>query len=82
MFIRFFSLDNLDASIRASAQSTSGGTDCSGGSGGLIRLKALQVFCLKSHYEKTVVQVTDIRCITALENQTILRKFFMRLFSY
>ena len=81
MFIRFFSLDNLDASIRASAQSTSGGTDCSGGSGGLIRLKAQQVFCLKSHYEKTVVQVTDIRWITALEN-TILRKFFMRLSSY
>ena len=80
--MHFFFLDNLDASIRASAQSTSSGTHCSGGSGGLIRLKAQQVFCLKSHYGKTGVQVTVRRCITALVNRTILRKFFMRLSSY
>jgi len=32
----------IDASIRASAQNTSGDAACSGGSGGLIRLKAQQ----------------------------------------
>ena len=46
----------LDASIIVSA--TRSGTGCSDGSGGLIRLKAQQVFCLKSQCEKTEVQVT------------------------
>lgn len=54
LFIPFFVLNNLDASIRASAQSPRGDAACSGGSGGLIRLRAEKVFCSKC--EKTVVR--------------------------
>lgn len=59
---------SIDASIVASASRS--GTGCSGGSGGLIRLKAWQVF-FKSQCEKTVVQVTFRRCHTVLVNRTI-----------
>ncbi|XP_067045170.1 uncharacterized protein [Acropora muricata] len=64
---------SIDATIIASASRS--GTGCSGGSGGLIRLKAEQVFCLKSQCEKTVVQVVFRRYDTVLVNRTILHDF-------
>lgn len=57
--IRFFVSNNLDASIIASAQSPSGDATCSGGSGGLIRLKAQQVFCSKSHLRTQWIRITS-----------------------